>query len=63
MQVTTRLVQISCQLCVQEKQDLGFTKGQLANCMEVLCSLLNPFTPELNKCILPTFQKAIVKSE
>ena len=22
--------------------------------------LLNPFTPELKKCILPTFQKAIV---
>ena len=23
-------------------------------------ALFNPFTPELKKCILPTFQKAIV---
>ena len=29
-------------------------------CMNYIISV-NPFTPELKKCILPTFQKAIVR--
>ena len=31
-----------------------------SNIVGVVNELVNPFTPELKKCILPTFQKVIV---